>query len=61
MVEADLAELVDDDRRLGKRRVLDQPVEQAGLAGAEKPGQHREGKGSGRLAGTQCVARWAHC
>ena len=39
---ADLAELVDDDGGVGQRRVLQQSVEQRGLAGAEKAGQHRE-------------------
>ena len=48
MVEADLAEFIDDDGGLGERRVADQAVEQRGLAGAEEAGQHRERKGFGR-------------
>ena len=43
MVDRHVAELVDDDRRVGERRVLQQPVEQRRLAGAEKAGQHRDG------------------
>ena len=42
MVDRDVAELVDDDGRIGERRVLEQPVEQRRLAGAEKTGQHRD-------------------
>jgi hypothetical protein len=42
MVDPDLAELVDDDGRLRERRILQQSVEQRGLAGAEEPGQHGE-------------------
>ncbi len=45
MVEADLAELVDDDGGLGERRVLEQPVEQRGLAGAEEAGEHGQRDG----------------
>ena len=37
---ADVAEFVDDDGGLGQRRVFQQPVEQRGLAGAEKAGEH---------------------
>src|SRR5216683_7555975 len=48
MIEADLAELVDDHGGLGQRRVMDQAVEQRGLAGAEKARQHGEGDGFGR-------------
>jgi hypothetical protein len=49
MIEPDLAELVDDHGGLGQRRVVDQAVEQRGLAGAEKAGQHGERNGFGRL------------
>ena len=48
MVEADLAELVDDDGGVGERRVVHQAVEQRGLAGAEEAGQHGERDGFGR-------------
>jgi hypothetical protein len=48
MIEPGLAELVDDHGGLGQRRVVDQAVEQRGLAGAEKAGQHGEGNGFGR-------------
>ena len=40
MVQSDLAEFVDEHRRIGERRVLEQPIEQARLAGTEKAGQH---------------------
>ena len=40
VVEADLAELVDDHRGAGERWALEQPSEQRGLAAAEKPGEH---------------------
>ena len=42
MVDRDVAELVDDDGRVGERRILQQPVEQRRLAGAEEAGQHRD-------------------
>ena len=42
MVDRHVAELVDDDGGVGQRRVLEQPVEQRRLAGAEKAGQHRD-------------------
>ena len=48
MVEADLAELVDDDGGVGERRILQQAVEQRGLAGAEEAGQHGQGNWLGR-------------
>ena len=50
MVERDLAELVDDDGGLGERRIFQQAVEQRGLAGAEKAGEHRQRDRLGRLA-----------
>ncbi len=43
VVEADLAELVDDDGRVGEARMLEQPRKQGGLAAAEEAGQHRHG------------------
>ena len=55
MVEADLAELVDQHGGAGERRVFEQAVEQAGLAGAEEPGEHREGQ---RRAGPARVGRY---
>ncbi len=51
VVEADLAELVDDDGGVGERRVGDQAVEQRGLAGAEEAGQHGERERLGRARG----------
>src|SRR5262245_25655807 len=56
MVEPDLAELVDDDDGAGERFVLQQAVEQRGLAGAEEAGQHGEGNGLGGLAQVGSVA-----
>ena len=40
VVEADLAELVDDHDRVGERRIAQEPVEQRRLAGAEEAGEH---------------------
>jgi hypothetical protein len=48
MVEADLAELVDDHGGLGQRGIRHQALEQRGLAGTEEAGQHGEGDGLGR-------------
>jgi len=48
MVEADLAELVDDHGGFGERGVAHEAVEQRGLAGAEEAGEHRQGDGFGR-------------
>src|ERR1044071_6212242 len=48
MIEAGLAELVDDHGGIGERRVADQAVEQRGLAGAEEAGQHGERDRLGR-------------
>ena len=42
VVERRLAELVDDDQRLGQRGVAQQAVEQRGLAGAEEAGDEME-------------------
>src|SRR3546814_20427043 len=41
MVEPDLAELVDDHRRVGQRRLGDQMAQQGGLAAAEEAGEDR--------------------
>ena len=49
VVEPDLAELVDDHGRAGERCVLQQAVEQRGLAGAEEAGEHGERNGLGGL------------
>src|SRR5215831_8038304 len=62
MIETDLAELVDDNRRVGKillagGRSLEQAIEQRGFAGAEKAGHHRERK---RRRHTRGMAR-GHC
>ena len=43
VIEANFAELVDDDGHAGHGRIGQQPVEQGGLAGAEEAGQHRDG------------------
>src|SRR5436305_4679695 len=59
MIEADLAELVDDHRRLREHFVLQQAIEQRGLAGAEKAGEHRERDWRWRNARPR--ARLAHC
>src|SRR5262247_235236 len=56
MIQPDLAELVDDDDGAGERFVLQQTVEQRGLAGAEEAGQHSEGNGLGGLAQVGSVA-----
>src|SRR3982075_381587 len=58
MVEADLAELVDQHGGVGERRVIEHPVEQRGLAGAEKAGQHRERKGRDRTTGAGRRGHW---
>ena len=50
MVEPDLAELVDDDDRVGERRVLEQAVQQRRLARAEEAGEDGERDGRGRGA-----------
>jgi hypothetical protein len=42
VVEADLAELVDDHDRVGERRVTQESVQERRLAGAQKARQHRE-------------------
>ena len=69
MVDRDIAELVDDDGRVGERRILEQPVEQRRLAGAEESGQHRDRDGTrsasalsrppGRLRGSIALRRRA--
>src|SRR5262245_14796202 len=61
MVEPDLAELVNDDRRLRECRILQQAVEQRGLAGAQKAREH--GKWNGRWGRLSLSARrgLAHC
>ena len=41
MIDRHVAEFIDDHRRVGQSRVLQQAVEQGRLASAEKPGQHR--------------------
>ena len=48
MVEADLAELVDDDGGAGERGIADEPVQERGLAGAQEAGQHGKGDRLGR-------------
>src|SRR5580704_558735 len=62
MIETDLAELIDDDRRIGKvvlaaRCLLEQAIEQRGFTGTEKAGQYRERNGRRRTRG---MAR-GHC
>src|SRR5262245_12821559 len=56
MIQADLAELIDDDDGAGERFVLQQAVEQRGLAGAEEASQHSEGNGLSGLAQVGSVA-----
>ncbi len=58
VVEADLAELVDDDGGVGERGIVQQAVEQRGLAGAEKAGEHGERDRRNRAARP---FRRAHC
>ena len=45
MIESDLAELVDDDHRVGEGRIFQKRVEQRALAGAEEAGDHGEREG----------------
>ena len=45
VVEADLAELVDDHRGVAHLRQVQQMVQHRGLAAAEKAGQQRDGNG----------------
>src|SRR5262245_66246002 len=64
MVETDFAELVDHHGGVGERRIFQKAVAEAGLAGAEEAGGHRQRK---RRAGSP--GRWsrggyrraAHC
>jgi hypothetical protein len=50
VVERDVAEFVDDDGGFRQRRILQQFVEQRGLAGAENAGEHSQRHGRRRLA-----------
>ena len=54
MIETDLAELVDQHGGVGERRVLQQPVEQRRLAGAEEAGEDAERDGFGALWVSAC-------
>jgi hypothetical protein len=54
IVDADLAELVDDDGVLSPVWLRQDAVEQRGLAGAEIAGQH----GDGDLIGHSCNSVW---
>src|SRR5690606_23484691 len=54
VIEADLAELVDDDGGAREGRLTQQPAEQGGLAAAEETGQNRDGNHDGT---TPCGAR----
>src|SRR5262245_39042137 len=47
VIEPDLAELVDDNRRARELRGVEQACEQRGLAAAEKAGQQRHGDHGG--------------
>ena len=47
MVDRDLADLVDDDRGVGKRGGGERAAQQRRFAAAEKTGQHRHGHGLG--------------
>src|SRR5262245_23354586 len=56
MIEPDLAKLIDHHDRFGERRVGQQLVEQGGLTGTEKAGQHGERDGLGRRPQPVCAA-----
>nr|WP_272209864.1 hypothetical protein [Marinicella sp. W31]MDC2875696.1 hypothetical protein [Marinicella sp. W31] len=49
VVDADRAELIDDDSRIAERRVFQQTVEECRLASAEKAGDDRYGNRCGRI------------
>ena len=51
VIEADFAELVDQHGGVAERRVLQQAVQQRGLAGAEEAGEHRDRDRRGRARG----------
>ncbi len=60
MIEADLAEFIDENETVGELRRAQQAIEQRRLAGAEEAGDDRQGKGAvvGRLthiAQRKCV------
>ena len=57
MIEADFAELVDEDQRVRKRGIVQQPVEERGFARAQKARQHREGNGRRRPTAPSYVFR----
>ena len=59
VIEADLAELVDDDRGVGERGIAQQAIEQRRLAGAEKAGQHGQRKRWARRS--RGIAPSGHC
>src|SRR3954468_1714226 len=50
MIEPDLAKLIDDHDRAGERFILQQAVEERGLAGAQEAGEHGEGYRLGGLS-----------
>src|SRR4029077_4066252 len=49
-IDAEIAELVDDEAEAPAAGLLDQPADQAGLAGAEKAGDHGRGNLAGHLS-----------
>src|SRR5262249_39782761 len=53
VIEAHLAELVDHHRRVGECGILEQAVEQRGLAGAEEAGEHVQRDGCRRPSATR--------
>ena len=59
VVEADLAELVDDDRRGGHVGLLQHVIEHRRLAAAEKAGQQRDRDQRGRFGRGHEAARFA--
>jgi hypothetical protein len=59
VIETDLAELVDDDGSIGEPGVAQQAIEESGLAGAEKAGQHAQRKRWARRS--RGIARTGHC
>ena len=60
VIERDVAEFVDDDGGLAQRLVLEQAVEQRGLAGAEKTGEDGEGNGLRRPPPIDAMAGLRH-
>ena len=60
VIERDVAEFIDDDGGLAQRLVLEQAVEQRGLAGAEKAGEDGERQWLRRPAPIDAMAGFGH-